>query len=88
MAIEHPIFSDNFTLMANSNSVNIVFLAMMAAGIAQPGPEKGQQQFPLASMPVAQIAMSMTDFQRFAEMCHNAVKTLPEVMGEKHEEVK
>lgn len=88
MAIEHPIFSDNFTLMANSNSVNIVFLAMMAAGIAQPGPEKGQQQFPLASMPVAQIAMSMTDFQRFAEMCHNAVETLPEVMGEKHEEVK
>lgn len=88
MAIEHPIFSDNFTFMANSNSVNIVFMAMMAAGAAQPGPREGEQQFPLAQMPVAQIAMSMADFQRFAEACHNAAQTLPEVVGEKQEGVK
>ena len=88
MAIEHPIFSDNFTLMPNSNSINIVFMAMTATGAAQPGPEKGQQQFSIASMPVAQIAMSKADFRRFAEMCCNAVQTLPEVVGEKREEVK
>jgi hypothetical protein len=76
MSVTHPVYAENFVLTESHGVVNIVFITHTVQEGIPKDPATGKAVITMRAIPVAQIAIPLQDFQKFAQECNSALEKL------------